>query len=735
MHSFEEVTRSQTPPLLTDSDLEVLITTQNALDDLRVDHARTEPGSMQAQNKKTRITLSNIQSILNGYRETTQKTREANAAASTSVHEKIDTSKEDIIARTRAEFSANNRRLVVHKTELMVHITQESASTESAIEATNKLHAHVSVLAEAGTKTTLKKLTSVKNDVELRVREATRATDNLQAHVSEQSEAVIKEVKDSTEATERTITQATRILIKRDDETKFHVTQVTDDLQAHVSEQSKAISEQTNAGIEALSKQLGVEKDEIVAMVIEELKASTEATERTITQAAQTLTKRSDEIKTHVIQATDRLQATLSDHEEAHELNNQLLKLRSQLDRRTLELEVVTEDRYRACERLNHDLQVMIDERDRLRQQVVDLKQLVVDLQAVINEKIDGLGKNLSGKIDSVHATVENDISGKVDDLQAVITEKSNGLGDSIDGLQDEVVSKVDGKFDCLQAVIVDQVGDIHTELFPTRAKMAETDARDRTQHQKDALTTSELAQLGGSNRELVNSNDRLSTSNRTLAANTFVSQTGMSLGLLAAGQQAQRLGAARTENANLLHQNYELSREKRTLEQDIDDAVEELQRSRRRRTETPNEEPGRRQDGTYGHLTNIKVWTGTEEKDFHDLSTSVKDAVQGFIGKHVLGEGWYRYAQKGRTSCARNKRMDRCDVPQENPKVACSKCVGGKTFCIRRRADGDETLSLFPLHPEDRDSASIDDVGFWMTPNRKTRSSFYNTKLYAREG
>ena len=109
------------------------------------------------------------------------------------------------------------------------------------------------------------------------------------------------------------------------------------------------------------------------------------------------------------------------------------------------------------------------------------------------------------------------------------------------------------------------------------RAKMVEIEARNSTQYQKDTLATSALAQPVGSNRELVNTNYQLRTSTRTLEANTLVSQTGISLGLLAAGQQAQRLDVAHTENTNLLYQNYEPFHEKRTLEQDLDDAAKEL--------------------------------------------------------------------------------------------------------------------------------------------------------------
>jgi hypothetical protein len=364
------------------------------------------------------------------------------------------------------------------------------------------------------------------------------------------------------------------------------------------------------------------------------------------------------------------------------------------------------------------------------------LKPLGENVKELVWEKGDEVSEKLGGKVDSIQTVMKakgDELGEKVDSFQAASTAHLNSIKDGVGGIQDRLDANAEKTETHLNA--------IQAELSMMRRKFADSEA----QCQKDALATSAMAQLLSSNKDLTNKNNQLmssmdmliesyhelSTSNRTLRANSFVSQVGTSLGLLAADQKAQRLDVAHTEATYLLHMNHELSREKRTLEQDLDEATEELQRSRRRRTETPDEGFGHRQDNTYGHLTKIKIWTGTEEKDFEDLHLSVKDALRSFVAKHVLGDGWYDKAQKGKTSCARNRRMDRCKVPQDNYKVACSNCVGGKTFCIRRRADGDTTLSLFPLHPQDRANASIDDVGFWMTTARKTRPDFYGVKLY----
>lgn len=87
------------------------------------------------------------------------------------------------------------------------------------------------------------------------------------------------------------------------------------------------------------------------------------------------------------------------------------------------------------------------------------------------------------------------------------------------------------------------------------------------------------------------------------------------------AEQQAQRLENAHRAATELQCENVELSDKKRPLGHHNDEMIEEIQRGRRRRTETPNGGD----NGPRSNLERIKIWTGTEEKKFADLHPSVQ--------------------------------------------------------------------------------------------------------------
>jgi hypothetical protein len=138
-----------------------------------------------------------------------------------------------------------------------------------------------------------------------------------------------------------------------------------------------------------------------------------------------------------------------------------------------------------------------------------------------------------------------------------------------------------------------------------------------------------------------------------------------------------------------------------------------------------------------YGDLVNVVAWDGTAEKQFGELSLILKDRLAAWANRNPLGPGWYEIALRRQKSCAARITMHACVVTADQRMVACDRCVGGLSFCIRRRSERDnEKLCLFPLLAEDRGDKQPSDVGFWLLPDKRSRSkttkALYKTKLYA---
>jgi hypothetical protein len=111
---------------------------------------------------------------------------------------------------------------------------------------------------------------------------------------------------------------------------------------------------------------------------------------------------------------------------------------------------------------------------------------------------------------------------------------------------------------------------------------------------------------------------------------------------------------------------------DKRTLELELNEALEEITRIRRQRLDQP-----------VNHLASIRIWTGSEERSFHDMHPDVQEAIRYWLARHPLGALWFETAQRRITSCIRNGRAERCEVRSDDERVACSLCIGGRTPCI----------------------------------------------------
>jgi hypothetical protein len=105
---------------------------------------------------------------------------------------------------------------------------------------------------------------------------------------------------------------------------------------------------------------------------------------------------------------------------------------------------------------------------------------------------------------------------------------------------------------------------------------------------------------------------------------------------------------------------------DKRTLELELNEALEEITRSRRQRHDQP-----------VNHVAGIRIWTGSEERSFHNMHPDVQEANRYLLARHLLT------AQRRITSCIRNGRAERCEVRGDDERVACSLCIGGRMPCI----------------------------------------------------
>lgn len=154
----------------------------------------------------------------------------------------------------------------------------------------------------------------------------------------------------------------------------------------------------------------------------------------------------------------------------------------------------------------------------------------------------------------------------------------------------------------------------------------------------------------------------------------------------------------------------------------------------RQRNNQIPQDTPRLPQAVDYGDLSNIVAWDGSRELAFEDLHIDIKTELLRWSRNHPLREGWYKAAEKRKKSCARNLQMHACVVTTDDWKVACDRCVGAKSFCVRRRAENDPQVCLFPLVELDRTSHDVDSVGFWRYDGEKRRpitKALYTKKLY----
>ena len=123
-----------------------------------------------------------------------------------------------------------------------------------------------------------------------------------------------------------------------------------------------------------------------------------------------------------------------------------------------------------------------------------------------------------------------------------------------------------------------------------------------------------------------------------------------------------------------------------------------------------------------YGELTEIFAWDGTRELSFSDLDPVVKNELLAWVKQNELGADIYTSARLRKRSCAYNNRSDACMVPVGDGRIACHRCVGGSAFCLRRRDKNDTKLSIFALHPREREGAKIEEVAYWVKPKGRAR-------------
>ena len=135
-----------------------------------------------------------------------------------------------------------------------------------------------------------------------------------------------------------------------------------------------------------------------------------------------------------------------------------------------------------------------------------------------------------------------------------------------------------------------------------------------------------------------------------------------------------------------------------------------------------------------YGELTEIFAWDGTRELTFSDLDPVVKNELLAWVKRNELGANIYASARNRIRSCAYNIRSDACMVPVGDGRIACHRCVGGSAFCLRRRDKNDTKLSIFALHPREREGAKIEEVAYWVKPKNRARvvpRTEWTQKLY----
>jgi hypothetical protein len=456
-----------------------------------------------------------------------------------------------------------------------------------------------------------------------------------------------------------------------------------------------------------------------------ELKAHFSEQLQSVNEMTGTVAEAVSSLEVQQTQQTDQIGAKIDAQTVSRSWEQRCKKLRRELDLTNLALET----RRLKFEDLLKDNNILTKERDELQAKVSGLTE---QLTKTGNERDELRTKvlELTERDNGPSKQEWKELIGSVNKIQEGIDDRFHRSTEQLD----EVTTTI---HDAIKKVATDtnnSAADAQNKLseqgaFNTSTLLQLTEAQ-RTRSQRDDLTTTTISQLVGANRSLTETNANLggtnaylaatnggfTETNKMLAKSNLVSNLGTALGILAAGQQAHQLEATHRENA-------ELSYEKRTLELDNDELAEELRRSRRRRVDPPV--------GGDFHL--IKIWTGSEEKSFTDLHVSVQQAVRTWSDGHVLGAEWFAKAQKSIRFCMRNERQERCKVPPSGTdKVACSQCVGGKTFCIRRRAEDDETLCLFPLHTDERREASVDDVTFWrMNARKRTPPGFHSKKLY----
>ena len=243
------------------------------------------------------------------------------------------------------------------------------------------------------------------------------------------------------------------------------------------------------------------------------------------------------------------------------------------------------------------------------------------------------------------------------------------------------------------------------------RGEAAETrgvqDTSVGTWKQKDNLGSCAIAQPKGSNPRLADNNQFLAHSNNVVSGSAL---------------QAQQLNFVKDGNIATQNRSSDILHDKRTLQLDFNAAAEEITRSRRQRVDQPVDQ-----------LASIRIWTGSEERSFNDLHRDVQEAIRSWLVGHPLGASWFETAQRRITSCIRNARTEGCYVRNDDERVACSLCVGGRTPCIRRRARNDPTLCLFPVHHVDRRrEVTINDVAFWICKGRRGNRDDYNKKLFS---
>ena len=128
--------------------------------------------------------------------------------------------------------------------------------------------------------------------------------------------------------------------------------------------------------------------------------------------------------------------------------------------------------------------------------------------------------------------------------------------------------------------------------------------------------------------------------------------------------------------------------------------------------TPEPSPEPTPLDPRVYGDLLKVKAWDGAKFIKFAELSVAVQTAMLAW--SRNLKAGWFDATNIRKISCASMKGNHVCMVTEEDAKVTCDRCAGGKTFCVRRREEHRKGLALFPLHPADRRGARIEEVAYW---------------------